>query len=45
MKYSDYYIILINLVGLRGDRVTKLKTFDLLKQESYFFENMNTVAP
>ena len=38
-------IILINLDGLRIDRVTKLKTFDLLKKESYFFENMHTVTP
>ena len=45
MKNKDYNIILINLDGLRRDRVTKLKTFDLLKKESYFFENMDTVAP
>ena len=45
MKNNDYNIILVNLDGLRRDRVTKLKTFDLLKKESYFFENMDTVAP
>jgi arylsulfatase A-like enzyme len=45
MKNKDYNIILINLDGLRRDRVTKLKTFNSLKKESYFFENMDTVAP
>ena len=45
MENKNYNIILINLDGLRRDRVTKLKTFDLLKKESYFFENMDTVAP
>ena len=43
--YKDHNIILVNLDGLRRDRINKLKTFDLLKEESYFFENMNTVAP
>jgi arylsulfatase A-like enzyme len=45
MKNKDYNIILINLDGLRRDRITKLKTFDGIKKESYFFENMGTVAP
>ena len=45
MKYNNHNIILINLDGLRRDRITKLKTFASLKEESYFFENMNTVAP
>ena len=45
MKNKDYNIILINLDGLRRDRITKLKTFDSVKKESYFFENMGTVAP
>ncbi len=45
MKYKDYNIILVNLDGLRRDRINKLKTFETLKEESYFFENMNTVAP
>lgn len=44
-EYKDHNIILVNLDGLRRDRLNKLKTFDLLKEESYFFENMNTVAP
>ena len=45
MENKNYNIILINLDGLRRDRVTKLKTFNSLKKESYFFENMDTVAP
>lgn len=44
-EYKDHNIILVNLDGLRRDRIQKLKMFDLLKKESYFFENMNTVAP
>jgi len=44
-EYKDHNIILVNLDGLRRDRINKLKTFDLLKEEGYFFENMNTVAP
>ena len=44
-EYNDYNIILVNLDGLRRDRVSKLKEIDSLKKESYFFENMNTVAP
>jgi len=44
-EYKDHNIILVNLDGLRRDKINRLKTFDLLKEESYFFENMNTVAP
>ena len=44
-EYKDHNIILVNLDGLRRDRVLKLKTFDSLKEEGYFFENMNTVSP
>jgi len=44
-EYNDHNIILVNLDGLRRDRINKLKTFDILKEESYLFENMNTVAP
>ncbi len=45
MEYKDHNIILVNLDGLRRDRIDKLKSFDLLKKNSYFFKNMNTVAP
>lgn len=44
-QYKDYNIIVVNLDGLRRDRVSKLESINVLKKESYFFENMNTVAP
>lgn len=44
-KYNDHNIILVNLDGLRRDRISKLEKMNVLKNESYFFENMNTVAP
>jgi len=42
---SDFNIILINLDGLRADRVKNCKTLDILKNESQYFSNMITAAP
>ena len=44
-EYNDHNIILVNLDGLRRDRISKLEKMNLLKNKSYFFGNMNTVAP
>lgn len=38
-------IILINLDGLRRDKVTKISQLNNIKKNSYFFDNMFTVAP
>ena len=44
-KLKDFNIILINLDGLRADRVKNCKTLDILKNESHYFSNMITAAP
>lgn len=44
-KLKDFNIILINLDGLRKDRVKNCKALDILKNESYYFSNMITSAP
>ncbi|WP_299290888.1 sulfatase-like hydrolase/transferase [Nitrosopumilus sp.] len=45
MGKEDYNIILINLDGLRRDRVELCSTLNNLKEENCFFSNMFTVAP
>ena len=42
---NDFNIILINLDGLRTDRVKNCKTLDILKNENQYFSNMITAAP
>jgi arylsulfatase A-like enzyme len=42
---SNYNIIMINLDGLRRDKVQYCDSLKSLIDESYFFSNMNTVAP
>ncbi len=42
---TDYNIILINLDGLRRDKVSKCPTLQNLSETSYYFSNLNTVAP
>lgn len=44
-KTSDYNIIMINLDGLRRDKVHFCDSLKSLIEESYFFSEMNTVAP
>lgn len=43
--YEDYNIILINLDGFRKDKIDNCLTLKSLKENSYYFSNMNTVAP
>ena len=43
--YEDYNIILINLDGFRKDKIDNCLTLKTLKENSYYFSNMNTVAP
>ena len=42
---SDYNVILINLDGLRKDKVELCRSLRLLKENSYYFPKMFTVAP
>lgn len=42
---TDYNIILINLDGLRRDKVSLCPTLQNLSKTSYYFSNLNTVAP
>ena len=44
-SYEDYNIILINLDGFRKDKIDSCLTLKFLKQNSYYFSKMNTVAP
>ena len=41
----DYNVILINLDGLRNDKVDHCTSLKLLKERSYYFPKMFTVAP
>ena len=43
--FSEYNIILINLDGMRKDRVGLCPTLNSLIEKSYYFPNMYTVAP
>jgi len=42
---DNYNIILINLDGLRRDKIELCPTLDSLAHNSYYFSKMNTVAP
>lgn len=42
---EDYNIILINLDGLRRDKIELCPTLNSLANDSYYFSEMNTVAP
>ena len=42
---SDYNVILINLDGIRNDKVELCPSLRLLKERSYYFPKMFTVAP
>ena len=42
---SDYNVILINLDGFRKDKVELCQSLRLLKERSYYFPKMFTVAP
>jgi len=42
---SNFNIVMINLDGLRRDKIMTSETLRLLINESYFFSEMNTVAP
>lgn len=42
---KDYNIILINIDGFRKDKIDHCPTLKSLKENSYFFSEMNTVAP
>ena len=42
---SDYNIILVNLDGLRQDKVEFCDNLNLLKEKSIYFPNMITASP
>ena len=42
---EDYNIILINLDGLRRDKIELCPTLNSLANDGYYFSKMNTVAP
>jgi arylsulfatase A-like enzyme len=42
---KNYNIILINIDGFRKDKIDLCPTLKSIKDESYFFSNMFTVAP
>ena len=42
---EKFNIILVNLDGLRRDKITLLKTLNSLIKKSYFFKNIDTVSP
>lgn len=44
-ELKNFNIILINLDGLRQDRVELIPSLNKLKQNSYYFPEMKTVAP
>ena len=44
-KISDYNVIMINLDGLRRDKAINSDVLKSLIKDSYFFSEMNTVAP
>ena len=44
-KTSNYNIIMINLDGLRRDKIYRCDSLKNLIDESFFFSKMNTVAP
>ena len=44
-ELKNFNIILVNLDGLRQDRVNLIPSLNKLKQKSYYFPEMKTVAP
>jgi arylsulfatase A-like enzyme len=44
-SFKDYNIILINIDGFRKDKIDYCPTLKNLKENSYYFSKMNTVAP
>jgi arylsulfatase A-like enzyme len=44
-SFQDYNIILINLDGLRRDKIKLCPILNSLSKKSYYFSKMNTVAP
>ncbi|RZD41173.1 MAG: hypothetical protein CXT78_11490 [Thaumarchaeota archaeon] len=44
-SFKDYNIILINIDGFRKDKIDYCPTLKHLKENSYYFSKMNTVAP
>jgi len=44
-NYSDCSIILINLDGLRKDRITKCPTLNSIKENNVYFSKMISVSP
>ena len=44
-RFSDYNIILVNLDGLRQDKVEFCDNLNSLKEKSIYFPNMITVSP
>ena len=44
-KFKDYNIILINLDGLRRNKVKLCPTLKALSENSLYFSNIDTVAP
>ena len=44
-KFNDYNIIMINLDGLRRDKVELCPILNSLKDNSLFFSKMKTAAP
>ncbi len=42
---KNYNIILINIDGFRRDKVDLCPTLKELKEQSYYFSNISTVAP
>ena len=44
-KTEKFNIILINLDGLRRDKIRQIEPLNELIKSSYFFNNMDTVSP
>jgi len=44
-SFKDYNIILINIDGFRKDKIDLCKDLKLIKENSFYFSNMVTVAP
>ena len=45
MNSNDYNIILINIDGFRKDKIDLCSHLKNIKENSYYFSEMNTVAP
>jgi len=44
-SFKDYNVILVNLDGFRKDKMDLCPNLKILKEQSYYFPNMCTVAP